>query len=217
MAQLQLCYWDLRGFGEPIRLMLEYLGANYVNEYPASPDAWFAKKYHLNMKYPNLPYLVDGKNKVTQSYAIMRYLSRKYKCLGASTEEEMTALDQAEGYCSDLRGAFGGVCGAPQSQARKAQYVRELPAKLKGLEDVLRQHKWASGNRLAYIDFAICENLDQQVLFAPNCLDNSPNVKKYKEAFDALPQVAAYRRSGRYKQWPVTGGAAVWGQNTSPL
>jgi len=217
MAELQLCYWDLRGLGEPIRLMLEYIGADYENQHPTSPADWFAKKHHLNLKYPNLPYLVDGDVRISQSNAIMRYLSRKYKCLGASTEAELRALDQAEGFYGDFRGAFRAVIFARQSKERKDKYVRELPAKLKSLEDVLRQHKWASGNRLAYIDFAICENLDQQVLFAPNCLDNSPNVKKYKAAFDALPQVAAYRRSGRYKQWPVTGGAAKWGQNVSNL
>ena len=42
---MQLYYWDIRALGEPIRLMLEYLGVEYENKHPTSGEEWFASKF----------------------------------------------------------------------------------------------------------------------------------------------------------------------------
>ena len=100
---MELHYWKIRGLGEPIRMMLEYLGVNYENKYKTSFEDWFHEKIKSDIELVNLPYLVDGEVKLTQSYAIMRYLARKYKKLLPSGEIEQQRIDQAEGVLADLR------------------------------------------------------------------------------------------------------------------
>ena len=100
---MELHYWKIRGLGEPIRMMLEYLGVNYENKYKTSFEDWFQEKIKSDIELVNLPYLVDGEVKLTQSYAIMRYLARKYKKLLPSGEIEQQRIDQAEGVLADLR------------------------------------------------------------------------------------------------------------------
>uniref|UniRef100_A0A8C8VVT6 glutathione transferase n=1 Tax=Peromyscus maniculatus bairdii TaxID=230844 RepID=A0A8C8VVT6_PERMB len=38
---------------------------------------WLNDKFKLGLDFPNLPYLIDGSHKITQSNAIMRYIARK--------------------------------------------------------------------------------------------------------------------------------------------
>lgn len=100
---MELHYWKIRGLGEPIRLMLEYLGETYENKYETSIENWFKKKHNLDIELANLPYLVDGEIKLTQSFAIMRYLARKHKKLLPLGEIEQQKLDQTESFLTDLR------------------------------------------------------------------------------------------------------------------
>ena len=204
---VELHYWNLRALGEPVRLMLEYLEVDYVNKHP---EDWRGVKYNLGLKYPNLPYLVDGNVKLTESLAIMKYLSRKHKALGASTEAERQAVDTAEGFMSDFRMGFIRLWFHPDYENEKKNYFKELPNKLRSLEEVLGTQKWAAG-KLTYVDFGLFECLDHHEMCQPGCLACSPNVQKYYEAFAALPKIAAYRNSGRFQKWPVSGGNARWG------
>ena len=90
-----LCYWDLRGRGEPSRLLLRYAGANWEDkrrvfnkkDFMQAVGDWKAEKFNLGLDFPNLPYLIDGDVKITQSIAVIRYLGRKYN-LTATTEAE---------------------------------------------------------------------------------------------------------------------------------
>ena len=74
MAQLQLVYWDIRGFAEPIRNLLRYArvpfedtrynfgsGADFPNK-----NQFRKNKYELGLDFPNLPYLIDGNLRISQ-------------------------------------------------------------------------------------------------------------------------------------------------------
>ena len=61
-----LKYWDLRGLMESQRLMLEYLGVDYVMDYVTDREKWFAEKYNLGVDFPNLPLYTDGDVKFSQ-------------------------------------------------------------------------------------------------------------------------------------------------------
>uniref|UniRef100_A0A8C5L044 glutathione transferase n=1 Tax=Jaculus jaculus TaxID=51337 RepID=A0A8C5L044_JACJA len=39
---------------------------------------WLNEKFKLGLDFPNLPYLIDGTHKITQSNAILRYIARKH-------------------------------------------------------------------------------------------------------------------------------------------
>ena len=89
-------YWKIRGFGGASRLMLEYCGEEYTerlydfvkasqddhggHDAAWDPSEWFneknSDKFQQDFAFPNLPYMIDGEVKLTQSAAILKYLAR---------------------------------------------------------------------------------------------------------------------------------------------
>ena len=59
-----------------------------------------------------LPYLIDGSHKITQSNAILRYLARKHNLCG-ETEEERIRVDILENQAMDTRIQLAMVCYSP--------------------------------------------------------------------------------------------------------
>ena len=47
-------------------------------------------KFKLGLDFPNLPYLIDGNIKVTQSNAILRYLGRKFGLDGKTEADKVS-------------------------------------------------------------------------------------------------------------------------------
>ena len=80
-----LGYWNVRGVTHPICMLLEYTDSSYDEKRCTMGDApdfdrsqWLNEKFKLGLDFPNLPYLIDGSHKITQSNAILRYLARKH-------------------------------------------------------------------------------------------------------------------------------------------
>uniref|UniRef100_F7AHC2 glutathione transferase n=1 Tax=Ciona intestinalis TaxID=7719 RepID=F7AHC2_CIOIN len=213
-----LGYWDLRGLGEPIRLMLEHAGADYVEKkyqhYKLADGYdrtdWHSVKFSLGLAYPNLPYLIDGDVKVTESWAIMKYLSRKFEKLGPENEEERIKCDVTEGVVQDFRQGFTSMCYNPDFESLKTNYLRDLPGKLEMFEKNLSSSGWLAGPKITYVDFAFCETLDEMRLTFPGCFDKHPNLLDYLERFNALEKIASYKCSDRFHQFPVNGKMAAW-------
>jgi len=68
-----------------------------------------------------------------------------------------------------------------------------------------------SGDKLMYIDFAFGEILSHIQLFSPDSLEKTPKVKNYLERFEALDKIAAYRKSDKFRKFPIYGPSAHWG------
>ena len=80
-----LGYWKIRGLAAPIRYMLHTLGVTFQDityDTGDAPDfdksSWLDVKETLGLEYPNLPYLIDGEVKLTETIAIMQYIARRY-------------------------------------------------------------------------------------------------------------------------------------------
>ncbi|XP_040854589.1 glutathione S-transferase Mu 1-like isoform X1 [Ochotona curzoniae] len=116
---MTLGYWDIRGLAHAIRLLLEYTDTSYEEKIYTMGDApdydrsqWLNEKFKLGLDFPNLPYLIDGTHKLTQSNAILRYLGRKYNLCG-ETEEEKIRVDILENQVMDTRLQLAVVCYSP--------------------------------------------------------------------------------------------------------
>ncbi|XP_065404439.1 glutathione S-transferase Mu 1 isoform X2 [Macaca fascicularis] len=79
-----------------IRLLLEYTDSSYEEKKYFREDApdydrsqWLNEKFKLGLDFPNLPYLIDGTHKITQSNAIMCYIARKHNLCGETEEEKI--------------------------------------------------------------------------------------------------------------------------------
>jgi len=89
--------------------MLEYAHIEYENKkYAAggapdfSRECWLSEKFTLNLDFPNLPYLIDGDVRITQSNACYRYIARKAGLYG-KTEKEMALADMCADQVMDFR------------------------------------------------------------------------------------------------------------------
>nr|XP_014595682.1 glutathione S-transferase Mu 1 isoform X1 [Equus caballus] len=116
---MTLGYWDIRGLAHAIRLLLEYTDSNYEEKKYTMGDApdydrsqWLSEKFKLGLDFPNLPYLIDGAHKLTQSNAILRYIARKHNLCG-ETEEEKIRVDILENEIMDTRMALARLCYNP--------------------------------------------------------------------------------------------------------
>jgi len=67
------------------------------------------------------------------------------------------------------------------------------------------------GDKLIYIDFALGEILSHIQLFSPESFEKSPKVKNYLERFESLDKIAAYRKSDKFRKFPICGPTAHWG------
>ncbi|XP_006866012.1 PREDICTED: glutathione S-transferase Yb-3-like isoform X2 [Chrysochloris asiatica] len=148
-----LGYWDLRGLGHAVRLLLEYTDSNYEEKKYAMGDApdfdrsqWLNEKFKLGLDFPNLPYLIDGAHKITQSNAILRYIARKHNMSG-ETEEEKIRVDIMENQVMDTRMELARVCYSPDFEKLKPQYLEGLPGKMKLFSQFLGKRPWFAGDK----------------------------------------------------------------------
>jgi glutathione S-transferase len=206
MAPIVLAYWDIRGLAQPIRLLLEHVGAEWEDKYYVSvvkpgpiydKSSWFSVKEKLGLPFPNLPYLIDGDLKLVQSNAILRYLARKFGLLG-KTEEEIIRVDVIENEICDFRSEFVPMCYSPDFDKLLPGYLETLPGKLKRFSDFLGDHKFFAGENLTHVDFLVYEMLDQHKLLEPGCLDPFGNLQNFIRSIESLENVSSYLKSDRF-------------------
>ena len=74
-------------------------------------SSWLDVKQTLGFEYPNLPYLIDGKVKLTETVAIMKYIAKKYKpeLLGNSAAE-LGRIEMLSAHVNTLKGKATMPC-----------------------------------------------------------------------------------------------------------
>jgi hypothetical protein len=117
--KVKIGYWKIRGLISPVRYMLEYLGVPYEEDMYEQGDApgyssecWLSVKHTLGLDFPNLPYLFDGDVKITESSAMMRYITNQYggKDFGGKTDADKARADMIFGVVFDIKNAATGHC-----------------------------------------------------------------------------------------------------------
>ncbi|XP_062960071.1 glutathione S-transferase Mu 1-like isoform X2 [Cynocephalus volans] len=214
---MTLGYWDIRGLAHAIRLLLEYTDSSYEEKKYTMGDApdydrsqWLNEKFKLGLDFPNLPYLIDGAHRITQSNAILRYIARKHNLYG-ETEEEKIRVDILENQLMDTRMQLATVCYSPDFEKLKPEYVEGLPEKMKLFSQFLGKRPWFAGDKITFVDFLAYDILDQNRMFEPKCLDAFPNLKDFMSHFEGLKKISAYMKSSRFLARPVYAKLALWG------
>jgi len=209
-----LGYWKIRGLAQPMRMMLHYAGEDFEDvhyeqgdapEY--SRDAWMKVKHTLGLDFPNLPYYIDGKIKITQSNAILRYIARKHDLLG-KTEEEKANVDIMLENAMDFRNGFVRMCYNPKYEELIKEYEKPGKEIIAGYEKWLSNKKWFAGDNVTVADFPMYELLDQHRLMIPGILDAYPKICDFMTRFEALPKIKAYMASPQFMARPVNNKVA---------
>ncbi|XP_073398548.1 glutathione S-transferase Mu 4-like [Dendrobates tinctorius] len=211
-----LGYWDIRGLGHAIRLLLEYTGTLYEEKRYVEGDApdnersqWTDEKETLGLDFPNLPYLLDGDIKLTQSNTILQYIGRKHGLCG-NTENEENFVSLFVNEAMDFRMRIATLSYDPQFEQLKGPYIEKLPTVLARYSRFLGQRHWFVGDQLTIADILIYDALDQHKILSPTCLQNYKNLEDFLIRFEALPAIAAYLKTPRCKKTPINGKTAFW-------
>nr|XP_048299428.1 glutathione S-transferase Mu 1 isoform X8 [Myodes glareolus] len=170
---------------------------------------WLNEKFKLGLDFPNLPYLIDGPHKITQSNAILRYIARKHNLCG-ETEQERIRADIVENQVMDTRMQLVMLCYSPDFEKQKPEFLKTIPEKMKLYSEFLAKRPWFAGDKITYVDFLAYDILDQYRLLEPKCLDAFPNLKDFLARFEGLKKISAYMKSSRFLRIPIFLKIAHW-------
>ena len=106
MAQARpiLGYWNIRGMdrGNVNRYILNYAQVDYEDkryDFANNKDEWDTQdKRNLGLEFPNLPYIIDGDFKLTESSAVTMYICDKWcpALMGATPTERSRIIQLRE-------------------------------------------------------------------------------------------------------------------------
>ena len=155
-------YWNIRGVGEPIRYMLDYIDRPWddvqyeLGDAPDySTDAWTSVKHNLGLDFPNIPYLIDGDIKITNSFAIMKYLAYQYAPeLAGETIEGKAEIEMLYEKISDAKKVITGPCYVGENRTKLVLMANK---KLEPLVKHLGDKKFLVEDKLTIIDFMMLE------------------------------------------------------------
>lgn len=221
----ELHYWPgIQGRGEFIRLALEAAGAPYVDV--ARGDASVGQGVPALLHYlqdasvvrPPLacPVLVDGRQVIGQTAAILLYLGPRLKLVGTSEADRLwthqiqltiaDAVDQAHNTHHPVGSGLYYEDQKPEAlRAAKEFRTQRIPKYLGWLEGVLARNPKGKqhlvGARLSYADLSLFQLVEGLLYAFPKAtrraLKKTPLVLALHDRVAQHPRVSAYLRSER--------------------
>jgi len=194
MSDIKFYYFDIRGRGEPSRLVLAAAGRKFedvrVGDWPASKD---------KTPYGSLPYLVYKGQTFGQSQAIAFFLAREFGLAGKTNGDGMRVQEIAM-LVEDLMQAIVKA-NFEQDEAKKAEFGKKLQE-----EDIPKylgfweKHLANNGNKGFFVgsavtlaDLAVFDITDSLIAKAgEGLLGSFPNIKKMRENVASHPNVKRY-------------------------
>lgn len=204
--ELVLGYWNARGLGEPIRMLMEHLALPYREELYSRTDPpeldpiqWTSKKFTLGLDFPNIPYLFDGSFKLTETFAIMRYLCNKHdpKLLG-ETLEERTIVNMLEGVLYDIYEEKKTIMFAPDLTQVPKRVNESMQEGIKKVAKFLEGKKYLIGDKLTFIDFYCVEVLEAINDLLDPIFKTYPILDQYYKRMMDIPNINKYRNSDKF-------------------
>lgn len=201
-GKVTLGYWGVQGTGQCIRYMLCIAGANWEDKLYMDPSEWFGKdKQALGLKFPNLPYLVCGDIKLTESLAVLKYVAKKcgrQDMLG-KTCEDYAMIETALGVANDI---WSTIMPPVMSE----NYKTELQAAYEKIKDKLAclERNIVGPTLLSYLTVADLKLATVLGLCLRLFKENSgqyPKLKALCDAVESVPQVKMYLEKGGVKRF----------------
>ena len=189
---ITLGYLKIRGLGQVARLLLAYTGLEWKDVQYATGDEFVkTDRKELGLSFPNLPYLVDGDFKVTESKAISQYIikrSGKVELLGKNLRDQ-TLVECLLGVLQDSSLPIFSLFRDKTAKVEPA--VEKSTPKLEQLAAFYGEKDFALGY-LTLADFAINEFAYYLEKTSPETFEKFGFLKRLRAAFEGLPEIKKY-------------------------
>ena len=164
-------------------------------------SCWMDVKFKKGLDFPNLPYLLDGEMKLTQTNAILRYLGRKYDLEG-KTETDKGRVDMMLDNAMEFRNGFVGICYPHHSpnvkfEDKKEKYLQKLESKLEVFCKFLGNRPFFAADYVTVVDFHMYEMLYSHEKLAPELMKKFPTLLAFITRMEALPRISDFLKSDR--------------------
>ena len=208
-GKLTIGYWKIRGLVSPIRYILEYLAVPYKEDQYEQGDApdysrecWLSVKPTFGLDFPNLPYLFDGDLKITESHAMLRYISNKFGGADFSGKDakDKALVDMLMGVVSDIKSAATGHCYASgdREAIKKIGFDR-----MEAVSKFLGSKKFLVGDYITFVDFFIFEQIELfEWITQGEFLKRFANLAEFHKRVIGLPKFSEYYHSDRFMKAP---------------
>ena len=201
--KLIIGYWKIRGLVRSIVLVCEMAGAPYELVYYEQGDApdfdkskWLDVKFTLGLDFPNIPYLMDGDFKMTETIPIMQYVCNKYKpeLLGETLKEKATVA-MLMNVVHDAKSS-GSMF---YRTSDKVEALTEVYKKLDTIEKYLEGKKFLLGDKLCYVDLHLFEFIScvDAIEGEGNVEKKYPNLWNLKTNVSEVPEISSFLSSDR--------------------
>jgi len=192
-----LTYFPVRGLGEQIRVILEYVGAPFT-ETRVPYENWEAVK--PTMPFGQVPFFKDETVQIPQSQAIVRYLAHKHNLYGSSIAESAEIDVILEGIIDFINNFFKTLFSA-EFKAGDKKPLNDIVEKTLTQFEGLKKNKdspYYVGNKVSVADLCLFNavNIFMRPL-AKDIVANHPVILAHHDHIAALPRIAAYLSSDR--------------------
>jgi len=198
MVHYKLYYFDVRGLGETIRLILHYANQKFEEE-RYTFENW--ETYKSRQPYGKVPVLeVDGKP-LAETFAIARFLAKQYGLAGKDAWDQ-AKVDEIADFHKDVshevgpyfRAKVGGFGGGDKDQLYKENF---LPAVEKNFPIYVRVLKESGSgfmvkSGLTWVDFLIGEYMNTVHHMHPEVLKKYPELEQYRQRVANVSQIKKY-------------------------
>uniref|UniRef100_A0AC34GXU2 Glutathione S-transferase n=1 Tax=Panagrolaimus sp. ES5 TaxID=591445 RepID=A0AC34GXU2_9BILA len=195
MPQYKLNYFDLRGFGEPARIIFHYAGQEFEDRRWSRAD-WPAIK--PTSETGASPWLeVDGE-RIYQSVAIARYLGHTFGLAGKDLFENAqidSMVDSYKDYLNDARPFFWVKSGGGEGNLEELTKTFDDASQRWFSYLQKRLEKIGSGfiaTKLSWGDLFLADGIKTTMNFDENFEKKFPKMVEYKNFVFSQPKIKEY-------------------------
>ncbi|XP_073985700.1 glutathione S-transferase-like [Rhodnius prolixus] len=190
MSKYRLTYFNVKGLGEPIRILLSYMDKEFEDFRLEKEDWPPRKKQTLFGKLPTLE--IDGKV-ICESSAICRYLAVEAGLSGKNDWENLQ-IDMIVGTVMDIH--FDIVTFVRENDPKKKEELRmkllkeTIPFYFEKYEERVKNNNYIANNSLSWADIffiAYSECIDG--LVETKSLDKYRHLNALKEKLYSIPNI----------------------------
>lgn len=167
-------------------------------------EKWFKEQKDSlwsKLDYPNLPFIRYGDLYMSEHLACMRFIGKKYG-LFPDNDEEQVVSDQTESFCFDIRSKFYTHTYSPDyDEKSRNEYIKYAREKLPYLDKFFSKRKeFVLGSKFSYVDVVVYNLIVLLNVFEKSLVDENPNLLKFVDRIDKLPNMIKYKSSKRWKK-----------------